>query len=169
MFDRLIDFLVDFIDLFRFWTIVMPYEEGVVIRLGKYKKTVTAGWWLIWPFNIDQVLKANVVPTTLDLGEQSVTTADGQSVVVRAFLTWSIFDVRKLLLEVEDHEDALNDVASGYIAQAIAEADWAEVSAADFCDGLKPAIQKRARKWGISVKNVQFSDCTRSKSLRLFN
>lgn len=169
MLDRLIDFVLDILDLFRVWTVIKPYEQAVVLRLGKYARTIGPGFHFILPFNMHEVLKANVVPTTLDLGEQSVTTADGRSIVIRAYLTWSIFDVRKLLLEVEDHEDALNDVASGYIAQAIAAADWDEVRQADFCNSLKPAIQRRARKWGISVQNVQFSDCTRSKSLRLFN
>ena len=156
------------IGLFKFFTVIDAFEEGVLLRLGKYKRTVKPGLRFHWPFYIDNILTDNVVTDPLSLGTQSLTTKDGKSIVISAVVTWRIFDVRRTLLEVDGAESALYDVASGYIHEQVAANTWATIRKPEFPATLKKHIQKQARKWGISVTNVQFSDCSLSRSYRLW-
>ena len=107
MFERLIEWIEQFIDLFRFWQVINAYEEGVVLRLGKYHRNIGPGFHFIIPFNIEEVLRDNVVPTTTRITEQTMTTADLQQVVISVILRWRISDIRKILVEVEDADQVL--------------------------------------------------------------
>src|SRR6185295_11325301 len=101
MFDRLFDIVFQFLDLFKFWVVLDPFEQGVVLRLGKYQRTVSEGFHFVYPFNVDNVLVDNVVPRTINLGEQGLTTKDGKTITVSAVVTAKISDIRKALLDVE--------------------------------------------------------------------
>lgn len=167
MFDRLFDFVFSIIDLFKFWEIVAAYEEGIVLRFGKFHRTVAPGFrWMI-PFGIEQVLTNNVVPASMSLSEQSLVTADGKRVVITAVLMWKIFDIRRCMLDVEDAEDTLADIAVGYVQEAVEETSWADIRTKAFRTDVKRRIQKNAREWGITVYSVKFKDLTDARTIRL--
>ena len=168
-FERVFAFIFDdVLGALVFWTVIDKFEEGVQMRLGKPKRTLQPGLRFILPFGIDEVLTDNVVPTTTSLDTQSLTTKDGKSIVIEAVLTHKIVDIQKILLEVEDADDALTDSASGYIAEQVTQHTWAQVRKPEFPKSLKPHIQRQARKWGIGVTKVQFSDCALAPSYRLW-
>ena len=80
MFDRLLDLLVGCIDLFKFWIILMPYQGGVLVRLGKFVRELEPGLhWLI-PFGVDQVLTEHTVPQFISLAESGIISKDGRHI-----------------------------------------------------------------------------------------
>jgi len=166
MFDRLIDLLVQSVQLFQFFDVVDEYERGVILRLGKFHRTVEPGFvWLI-PFAVDRLMVDNVVPRTANLGEQTITTKDGKSVTVRGVVTAKISDVKKAMLEVEHMDDALRDSCSGEIGRVISETTWDDVwhGKAD----LTGACRKRGWKYGIEIMSVQLADAAPTKCIRLW-
>lgn len=168
MIDRLVDLLVQFLGFFQFCTIVDAYEQGVILRFGKYRKTVDPGFhWLI-PFYVDRLLATTVVTNTSNLGAQSLTLADGTQVVISTIVTWRVNDVRKLLLEVEGLTEALHDTAYGVIASKTCSATWAEVHDPAFCETVGKEVRKRAFRYGVEVMQVQFSDLSKTRSLRIW-
>lgn len=83
MLDRLIDLLVSFLDLFRFWIVVEPYEQLVVTRLGPVHRVLkSSGFYWKLPFNINRETGGIVVPTTNDMPIQCFTLKDGTTVAV---------------------------------------------------------------------------------------
>ena len=169
MFGKLIDFLVSVLDLFRFWTVIDPFELGIVLRLGRYSRTIKPGFHLLWPLAIEEVLSENVVPTTTNLSEQVLTCRDGVSIVAATMVRWSISDVRKTLLEVEDADEVLEDTCYGQTTKIIASLTWDEVieSVTDLEEKLLSAMRRRSHKWGIKVHEVSFTDLAKAKVLRV--
>ena len=161
------DIIWQVLGFFQIFSVLEPYEGGVVTRMGKYKRTVGPGvvWYL--PLGIDVVTKENVVTETVELGTQSLTTVDDQTIQVAAIITFHIFDCKRYLLHVEATEDALKDVSSGYITDQVSTHAWDEIRVAGFAASLKPHIQKQARKWGVAVTNVQFSDLVLCPTIRI--
>jgi regulator of protease activity HflC (stomatin/prohibitin superfamily) len=159
--------LWEVLSFFQIFSVLEPYEGGVVTRMGKYKRTVANGVVWYWPLGIDEVTKENVATETVELGTQSLTTLEDQTIQVAAIITFNIFDPKRYLLDVEDAEDALTDVSSGYITDQVALHSWDEIREAGFAASLKPHIQKQARKWGIAVTNVQFSDLVSCPTIRV--
>lgn len=168
MLDRLIDFLLSVVDLFYFVRVVDSWEKGVVLRLGRYRRTVGPGWHLVWPLMIERVITADVYARPFRLPPQSLTTSDDIAVVVSAVVTCKVANVRKVLLDCGNHEEALADSLTGTIAQHVTGAAWSDLTTEEFWSTVTTATHERARKWGLKVIEVQPADVTRCKSLRLF-
>ena len=49
MFDKLIDILLNFWNNITFWYICDHWEEGILLRAGRYHKTFGPGLWLKIP------------------------------------------------------------------------------------------------------------------------
>ncbi len=168
MFDKLVDVLLSCIDLFYFVRVVDEWEGGVVLRFGRYHRTVKPGWHFIWPFLIERLITQDMFPVPSKLDAQSLTTADGVAVVVSSVVTWKAHNVRKVLLECGGHEEALLDSVTGVLAQHVTGANWADLVTEEFRRTITTAVKERARKWGIKVLDVQMRDVARCESLRLF-
>lgn len=166
--DRLVDFLIQFLDLFKFWVILAPYERGVLLRLGKFVRVIEPGLTWIWPFNVERVQYESVVPCTHTLGDQSCTTRDGKQVGLQAVITYKIRDIDVALLEVAHHEDALRDSCSGTIGQVLSTFTWEEIMAGDVAqEKITKACRQKGFKYGLEVMSVQFASMGLVKTLRL--
>jgi regulator of protease activity HflC (stomatin/prohibitin superfamily) len=152
----------------EFITFLDEWEEGVQLRCGKFRRVVKAGWWVHWPFELDEFHTMNVKPTALELEEQALTTKDRQKVTLRGVLMWSIFDIKKAVIDVEDAEETLGDIAVGIIQDEVERTTWAQIRTPEFRKRCLKQIQKQARKWGISVSTLKFQDITQAEVFNLF-
>jgi regulator of protease activity HflC (stomatin/prohibitin superfamily) len=168
VFDKLIDLFLQFIDLFRFFTVCNEFERGVVLRLGVYNKTLEPGFHLILPFNLDQVIYDNIVPRTTNLGAQGLTTQDGKTITLSAIVTAQIRDIRKATLEVEHVDTALVDSCFATIGDLVVSHKWEDILKPEFSEAITKACRRQAFKYGIEILRVQLSDLTPSRALRLF-
>ena len=82
MFDKLVDVLLEWIKEIVPIVIVPAYEDGIILRFGKYYKTMSPGVYFKIPF-FDEILTFHTVMTTLALPAQSLYTSDKQNVVVK--------------------------------------------------------------------------------------
>ena len=167
MFDKLIDLLVQFIHLFKPWTVVNCYERTVILRLGKFRGIAGPGFHWMIPFGVEHSLSVNVVPETMIVGPQSLTTKCGASVVISSVVTFQIEDVCKFLLEVEGAHQVIEDSAIGIVSRFIMERSWLQLQEMDIGNELTKAIRRQAKRYGVEIIAVQVSDFTRSRSIRL--
>lgn len=145
-----------------------PYEQGVLLRLGKFVKVIEPGLTWIWPFQIDSVLFEKVVPTTHSLGNESITTRDGKSVGYHAIVTYKVRDIEKALLEIDDTDHAVRDACAGEIGRVLREHDWCGIiGSATILDELTAACRKRGFRYGIEIMSVQLAGLALVKSIRL--
>lgn len=167
MLDKLIDFLIQCIELFKFWIVLHPYEAGVLMRLGKFRKVVECGFHWMLPFGIDHAITEHVVPTTHSLGDESTISKDGKSIGFHAVVTYKVRDIQKALLEVEDVDHAVRDACSGEIGRVLRESTWEEMLREDILDKLTAACRKRGFKYGIEIMSVQLAGIALVRSIRL--
>lgn len=167
MFDKLIDLLAQFWDRLLPFEVIDQYAEGVVLRLGRHHRTVGPGFRWVWPF-FEKVLYDTVVPTTFNLQPQSLTTADGQSVVIGVVITRSISDIEKALLEVENPDEVLIDSCYGAVAKAVRATTWEDLHKPEFEELVLNESRKRAREYGVRIHRAQLSDLTKARSIRLW-
>lgn len=167
MIDRLVDLLIASLRLFQAFVVIADYERGVVLRFGRFHRTIAPGFHWIIPFRCEHVLSTNVVPETMNVGPQSLTTADGQSVTLGTVVTFEIEDAKRFLLEVEGANQVIEDAAYGAQARVVMARTWEALMQADLPNELSKEVRKRARAYGVRVIDVQVSDFTRAKTLRL--
>lgn len=152
----------------EFITILDPWEEGIQVRLGRFKRTVTGGWWVHRPFMIDEFFTMNVRPTAMTLNEQALTTRDNKDIVVQGVLMWGIFDIKKSLLDVEDVLETLEQIAIGIVQDVVETQTWAYIRTPECRIEIKKAIQAQARKWGVSVSTFKFQSIVQADAYKIF-
>lgn len=168
MFDRLIDLLTGLLESLQPFVVIRDYQEGVLLRFGKYRKTLEPGFHFLIPF-VDHVEQVINVWTTVTLPVQSVVTKDGRLVVVKAMVKYRVSDSKVYTLEVYDAKDALSDTACGVVFGAIHSRDYAECNRDNLSEVTTQDLKKEAKKWGITVRSVTLTDFGEVRSIRLFN
>ena len=168
MFDKLIGLIIDFAESLLPFVVIREYQDGVLLRLGRYRRTMTPGLHFIIPF-VDHVEHVVTVWTTVTLPVQSVVTSDGKLIVVKGMVKYRVSDAKVYTLEAYDANDALSDTGCGAIFNAIHERTYQECVTEDIAKAITTELKKEAKMWGITVKTVTLTDFGEVRSIRLFN
>ncbi len=165
-FEKLIDLIVQFLEFFRFCTIVDCYERGVRLRFGRFSDTLEPGFHLQVPFFIDRIITENVVPKLHQLPTQSVATKDDKQIAMGAVICYSIRDIKKAILEVESVNHAVNDACQTAILDLIVASTWDEVRGEAYGDALTAKCRKRGWRFGIEIESVRFCELALVRTYR---
>jgi regulator of protease activity HflC (stomatin/prohibitin superfamily) len=167
MFERLFEFLAQFGELFQCWTIVDPYEGGLVLRLGVFHRELKPGFnWLI-PFHIEHIITEHTVPRTARIHSMSTTTKDGRTIGFEAVVTWRINDLKKSLLEVSSLKDAIADCCMGVIGMELHGSSWEDIVQGKVLEALTSVCRKNGWKWGVEIQRVQLTGVAVARNIRL--
>lgn len=168
MFDRLIDFVISILHLFRFWQVCPTEYSGFVRRYGVPVRDLHPGFNFVWPLAIetctlvDMRLWADVLPA------QSLRTRDGVDLVIKLMVSHRVKDPRTFVLAVFDANNNIQDVAAGQLGTIVARSTIAEVDSGAVVRKVRAAVVTAAHQWGLAINKVQFVDCSRAPSFRLF-
>ena len=163
------DFILKFLYLFTIGTVVDPWEEGIKVRLGKVKKTLKPGFHFKRPLSIDQIYTVNVKPQIIDIAAQSLETLDGIPVVVAGAIEYSVEDVKKLFLNVQDYDDSLVNLGQILIAEYVTSSSNQDCTRESIQKAVKRRLKDSARKWGINIKRFGVTDLAEHKVYRIMS
>jgi regulator of protease activity HflC (stomatin/prohibitin superfamily) len=166
MFEKLIDLIVQLWERIAPAEIVKAYEGGVVLRFGKYHRTVGPGLRWKWPV-MEHLLTTNTCVTTQRLPPQTLTTKDDHPVVISAIIKYQIRDPKPFLLDIWDSVDVLADVTMGAIKSAVNENTYPDLVAHPIERRVVELVRKEVNKYGFQIHAVTFTDMGKVKSLRL--
>lgn len=168
MLDKLIDFLINILDLFRFWSTLPPEQAGFVRRFGIPVRDMKPGLNFLLPFNLETITKVDMRLWADVLPPQSLRTVDGVEFVIRLMVSYQVSDPRKMVLECYDAANNVLDIAAGSLGAAVSRAESGDVDSGKVLRRVRSALTTAAKHWGIDIHRVQFADCTRASSHRLF-
>lgn len=167
MFDWIKELIQSLWSHLKFWYVVNEYERAVVLRLGTRRGGVkVGGFYYKLPF-ADEVLSTQVVPTTFDLSEQTITTKNNVQLVLESTIKYEVEDAIKLLLEVRSASDALADMAKGIIRREAVQSEWPDTNGEEFERVINRKIRAEAKRWGIKVHEVSITSMAPMVSIRL--
>ncbi len=163
--ERLVDWLIELADAFRFWEVVQPYERACVITLGKWVRVMGPGIHWLWPFEIDKIVTENVVMTTETTGQIDVTTQDGIAIVCSCVYRWHIRDVKKLTLDCEDASDVLQDSTDAQVSRALRYRTWKAIYGKpdEWVAEAQEAIRRRMGRYGMVLEELQVLNLTETQ------
>jgi regulator of protease activity HflC (stomatin/prohibitin superfamily) len=168
MFEKLIEIITNWASLLAPFVIVNPYEEGVLNRVGKFKKVISPGIHFKIPI-LDEVVTQYTVTTTLSLPAQSLYTIDKQNIVVKGVVKYKISDVKIFLLEVYDAQDAISDMTQSIIKNIIMSKTMEECIDPEIDNILTKKARVEVKKWGVEINQVTLTDLAPIRSFRLIN
>lgn len=163
---------------------VGPEEEGVVINLGKYSRTVQPGLNFILPFGIERMYKIPVqrqlkqefgFRTTGSSGSSSsytksnfiveslMLTGDLNLVDVEWVVQYRIVDSYKFLFKVRDAEEALREMSESAMRKVVGDRTVNEVitiGRQEVASAVEDVLQKMCEEYenGIRIDQVVLQD-----------
>jgi regulator of protease activity HflC (stomatin/prohibitin superfamily) len=167
--DRLIDVLIEFIGLFQCWVYIDAFEKGVVLRVGKFHRTIDPGMRWTIPFGIETVIRANAMPDPMYLSVQSLHTADDFQCTVQIGVIWKIIDIKVFLIDNESTEAMVGMLCEGIVRDAVNGSTWEEVSASEFPNSMRAAMNRKVRKRGAEIEEVVIQDHAEGIASRLWH
>lgn len=143
------------------------WEKAVVLRLGKYSGLKGPGIFVIIPI-IDQVI--NYIDQRIrvtDFRAEQALTKDTVPVNVIAVLYWTVWDVEKAALEVQEYQNAIENMAQTGLRDIIGKHELAELlqDREKIANALQLVLDEHTTPWGITCQSVGIKEITIPQAL----
>lgn len=139
--------------------VVNQYERGIVLRLGKFHRTMNPGLRIIIPY-IDHMMKVDVRTTPMDIPKQEVITKDNVTVNVDAVVYYRVLDPKKAVLETTNYSYATSTFAQTALRDITGNFELDEILSKrdEISSQIKEIVDKQTDKWGIDIENVKLQN-----------
>jgi regulator of protease activity HflC (stomatin/prohibitin superfamily) len=138
---------------------VNQYERGIKFTMGKYSGTVNPGWRVVVPVfqfmkKVDLRLKAVDVPA------QEAITKDNISAKINAVIYYKIVDPAKAIIDVENVNYAVLQLAQTTMRNIIGEVTLDELLSqrAVISEKIEKQVDEVTLPWGVEVTSVELKD-----------
>ncbi len=143
--------------------VVVPQRmEFIVERLGKYSKTLGAGFHILVPFLDRVAYKRSLKEVVIDVQSQTCITADNISIAVDGVLYMQVMDSKKSAYGIDNYELAAAQLAQTSLRSVIGkiELDKTFEERDSLNQQIVAAIDAAAINWGIKVLRYEIKDLT---------
>jgi len=136
--------------------ILNEYERGVIFRLGRVIAAKGPGLIILIPI-VDKMVKVSLRLLVLDVDPQDVITRDNVSVKVNAVIYFRVIDAVKAIIEVENYQYAMSQLAQTTIRSVCGQAELDELLSAreKINSELQEILDTHTDPWGIKVATVE--------------
>lgn len=136
------------------------WEKAVVLRMGKFTGLKGPGIFVIIPIidKIDKYIDQRVRVT--EFKADQTLTKDTVPVNVDAVVYWTVWDVEKAALEVQDYEAAIFQIAQTALRDMIGKNELADLlqERDKIADDLQKILDHNTNPWGITCQTVGIKD-----------
>jgi len=148
--------------------VVVPQRsEYIVERLGKYSKTLGAGFHILIPFLDKAAYKRSLKEEVMDVASQECITTDNVSVAVDGVLYIQVIDSKLSAYGIDNYRIAASQLAQTSLRSVIGkiELDRTFEERESLNQQVVAAIDEAAQNWGIKVLRYEIKDITPPSSV----
>lgn len=148
-------------------TVVPQRSEYIIERLGKYSKSLSAGFHVLIPF-LDKVAYKRVLKEeVLDIASQDCITTDNVSVSVDGVLYLQVMDSKLSAYGIDNYRLAASQLAQTSLRSVIGkiELDRTFEERETLNQQVVAAIDEAAQNWGVKVLRYEIKDITPPQSV----
>jgi regulator of protease activity HflC (stomatin/prohibitin superfamily) len=168
MISEIIDAIKTFLENVRFWYVINEGTAGVMLRLGKYHKSLTPGFYWKIPF-VDEIQDTHCVVTTQELGPQTLVTKDGVSLVIQSIVKHHVTNMKQFMLEVYDSKDAVVDLCEGAVKTVIMSQLWDDIknNFGDIDGQIADHARADMQNFGVSIDKITITSIAPIRTIRI--
>ena len=146
---------------------INEYERGIKFTLGKYSKIMKPGLNLVFPI-INSYKKIDIRTKVVDVPNQEAITKDNVSIGINAVVYYKIFDAAKAVLEVENFNYAVGQLAQTTMRNVVGSVSLNELlgEREKISSEICKIIDEATDPWGIKVENVELKDVSLPEEMK---
>jgi regulator of protease activity HflC (stomatin/prohibitin superfamily) len=139
--------------------IVQPYQQGLYIMLGNYKRVLNPGVNFVAPL-VSQVIKIDLRTQVLDVPRQEVITKDNSPTNVDAIIYIKVIDPVKSFFEVTDYKIATIALAQTTLRSILGDMELDEIlyNRERINVRLRDVLDDATDAWGVKVEAVEIRE-----------
>ncbi|WP_369134011.1 slipin family protein [Modestobacter sp. I12A-02662] len=148
--------------------VVTQYERGVVLRFGRLRSGVRdPGLTVIAPL-ADRLHKVSMQIVTMPVPAQEGITRDNVTVRVDAVVYYRVFDPVRVVVDVQDYQHAVGQVAQASLRSIIGKSDLDDLlsNRERLNQGLELMIDNPAVDWGVHIDRVEIKDVALPETMK---
>jgi regulator of protease activity HflC (stomatin/prohibitin superfamily) len=148
--------------------VITQFERGVVLRFGRLSGDVRGpGLTVITPF-ADRLHKVTMQIVTMPVPAQEGITRDNVTVRVDAVVYFRVFDPVRVVVDVQNYEFAIGQVAQASLRSIIGKSDLDDLlsNREGLNQGLELMIDSPAVDWGVHIDRVEIKDVALPESMK---
>ncbi len=166
MFGDIFRGISNFFQTFVFWFQVEPWDQCLRVRFGKHLKRIPAGFHIKIPY-FDVLYKQHSRYRTTICPTQTLTTADGHTVVCSFALGYALDDIEKFYQTISSANETLTQLVSSHVADAVAKTNRADLKAVDINSQISNVVADKFEVYGLKDVTVCLQDFAFIKAFRL--
>jgi len=143
-------------------------NEALVERLGKKHRKLGPGLNFIVPLMDQIVMEDTTREQVLDIKPQNVITRDNVYLEVDAVVYWKIKDIEKSFYQIDDLQQALNNLAATTLREIIAQntLEQTNVSRTEMDKQILQQLNETTADWGVNILRLDIQSITPPESVR---
>jgi regulator of protease activity HflC (stomatin/prohibitin superfamily) len=148
--------------------VVKQFERGVVLRFGQVRGDPRgAGLTMIRPI-ADRMHKVNMQVVTMPVPAQDGITRDNVTVKVDAVVYYKVFDPVRVVVDVQNYEAAIAQVAQASLRSIIGKSDLDDLlsNRERLNQGLELMLDSPAVDWGVHIDRVDIKDVALPEAMK---
>jgi regulator of protease activity HflC (stomatin/prohibitin superfamily) len=148
--------------------VVTQFERGVVLRFGRLSGGPRGpGLTMIAPF-VDRLQKVNMQIVTMPVPAPEGITRENVTVRVDAVVYFRVFDPVRVVVDVQNYEFAIGQVAQASLRSIIGKSDLDDLlsNRERLNQGLELMIDSPAVDWGVHIDRVEIKDVALPESMK---
>jgi regulator of protease activity HflC (stomatin/prohibitin superfamily) len=148
--------------------VVKQFERGVVLRFGQLRGEPRGpGLTMIRPL-ADHMHKVNMQVVTMPVPAQDGITRDNVTVKVDAVVYYKVFDPVRVVVDVQNYESAIEQVAQASLRSIIGKSDLDDLlsNRERLNQGLELMLDSPAVDWGVHIDRVDIKDVALPESMK---
>ena len=141
--------------------VVVPQQNAYVVeRLGKFSKTLNAGFHLLWPFLDKIAYKHTLKEQAADIAEQVCITRDNVQVGVDGVLYLQVLDPRRASYGIGNYMFAISQLAQTTLRSEIGkiELDRTFEERGTINQNVVSELDKASDPWGVKVLRYEIKN-----------
>lgn len=141
--------------------VVVPQQQGFVIeRLGKYSRTLNAGFHILFPFLERIAYKHTLKEQTIDIDEQICITRDNVQVGVDGVLYMRVLDPSRASYGIGDYMFAISQLAQTTLRSEIGKIvlDRTFEERGTINQNVVSELDKASEPWGVKVMRYEIKN-----------
>lgn len=147
---------------------VVPQQSAYVVeRLGKYSRTLGAGFHILVPFIDNIQYKHSLKETAVDIPEQICITRDNVQVSVDGILYLKVLDPQRASYGISDYRFAISQLAQTTLRSEIGKIDLDRTfeERTNINIQVVNELDKASEPWGIKVLRYEIKNITPPKDV----